>query len=368
MRAEFSFLPDRIFLNHAGVSPLPQRVRKAMVAALESHDGQVLSGDLVEKPQALREALASLAGVSPSDMALVPNTSTAVSMLASGLKLRAGEEILLPEAEYPANAYGWLKQRDRGLRVTLVPEREGRVTASDLLEACGSKTRLIAVSSVQFGSGYRVNLDELGEGCRKKKVLLFVDAAQSLGVFPLNAGQRGISFAAGSGWKWLLGPPGTGWLFVSAEALDLIDPPVVGAESMAKALDDVNYSFDYKPDTSRFEPGGSPSILWAGLEASASWLAQIGPGALGERILALTAVLAEALRTHGWEVVSPRGPGEGSGIVSCRSPRVSSNEAARVLLGAGVQARVRRGWLRLSPHAYNTEQEMEKAVSLLPKG
>jgi selenocysteine lyase/cysteine desulfurase len=368
MRAEFPFLPDRLFLNHAGVSPLPLRAQKAMKAAVDGYEEGVLSGVLVEKPPELRRALAALVGGPAGGIALVPNTSTAVSLIAAGLRLREGEEILVPEGEYPANAYGWLRQRERGIKVTFVPEREGKVRAEDLLAACGKKTRLIAASWVQFGSGYRLDAEALAQGCRQKGVLLFIDAAQGLGAFPFEAAKWGVTFAAGSGWKWLFGPAGTGWMYLAPETLELVEPVIVGAESMDKALDDVAYAFEFKADAARFEPGGSPGVLWAGLSASAQWLLDLGPEAVGRGILKVTDALAAAVARRGWTVVSPREKGEGSGILACQSPRVPAKEALRTLHGAGIEARVRRGWLRLSPHAYNTEQEMEKVAALLPKG
>jgi selenocysteine lyase/cysteine desulfurase len=356
------------YFDHAAVAPLSARAQSAL---------QVWAADLAENGLAnyarwtarireVRALVGRLLGADPLDVAFVKNTSEGIGFVAEGLSWQTGDNVVSAEEEYPANVYPWLNLSGRGVEVRRVASHDGRVRIDDLRNAIDSRTRLLTISFVEFSSGFRNDLCAIGEMCRQRGVLFFVDAIQGLGVLPLDVSRTPIDFLSADGHKWLLGPEGAGIFWIRRDLVDRLHPVAVGWNSVVGAWDFATIDFRLKPHAGRWESGtlnvGGISALGASLEM----LLDVGVAALEARILELTDRLCERAASSGWQVYSSRRGPERSGIVSLQAPPGANLSAvAKELRTRGVVVSQRGGRLRVSPHAYNTPDEIDRLVCLL---
>jgi selenocysteine lyase/cysteine desulfurase len=251
---------------------------------------------------------------------------------------------------------------NRGVEVRRVPSRGNRVLIDDLRAAMDGRTRILAVSSVEFASGFRNDLDALGSLCRERNIYFFVDAIQSLGVLPLDVQKTPVDWIAADGHKWLLGPEGAGIFWCRQELVELLHPTTVGWKSVVHELDFSQIDFTLKPHAGRWE-GGTPNVPGvAALGASLDLLLTIGIDAVAERVLALTDHLCERAERAELQVFSSRRDGENSGIVSLELPGADVKAIVAACRAAGVVVNRRAGRLRASPHCYNTPEELDLLV------
>lgn len=367
-RKLFPITQKWIYLNHAGTSPLPRPVVQAMTKHLEdtSRNGSIHGKYWIRDIQKARELAARLINGSPPEIAFIRNTSEGLSWIANGIRWNAGENLITANVEYPANVYPWLNISNLGVETRFVKEREGKIYPEDIEQAIDPKTRLLAISSVEFSSGYRNDLKLLGNLCRQKNILFVVDAIQSLGAFPLDVQQDKIDILAAGAQKWLLGPAGVGILYCRREILDQIRVTVVGADSVINAEDYLNYDFTLKPDSTRFESGTGNRVGLVGLKASLELLFEVDCQEITQRILQITEYFCSAAQCKGYHIYSPRGEGEKSGIISFYHDKYRCEEIRDFLRGYGVFTVIRDHRLRISPHFYNTIEEMAKVIHLLP--
>ncbi len=376
--AEFPGTAGRHYLNAAAASLLPRSVGEAMAEAARA---QVARGILtwsedMRRVAAAREAAARLLGASPSDVAFVANTAEAVARVADGLDWRDGDEVVLGDLEYPANVYPWAAQADRGARIRLVRSEDGRLPAERLVEAIGPRTRVVAVSHVQFSTGYRVDLEPLGAACAARGVLLAVDAIQGLGVFPVDVQRLGIGVLAADGRKWLMGPSGTGILCVAPEWTARIRPRAVGALSVTGSEDLLSWAGRVdgagrleieamlRDGAGRFEAGYPNVVSLAGLRAALDLGERIGRATILERVQARVSRLIEGLASRGLRVHGPRTAEERSGIVSFELPGDAVGHWKR-LGERGILVAARDGRLRAAPHVYNTDDDVDALLEAL---
>ncbi len=309
---------------------------------------------------------AALLGAQPDEIAFLKNTTDGLLAVANGIRWQPGDNVVVAEGEFPANVYPWLNLRERGVEVRWVPERAGRLRVGDFADAIGANTRALAVSSVEFLSGFRNDRPALGRLCRERGVLFVVDAIQSLGVFPLEVSALGIDCLAADGHKWLLGPEGCALFFCSRRALNQLQVAGLGWAGVASAYNFLSYDTTLYPDARRFETGTHNTAGIAGLKASIDFLLEVGIPAISTRVLELAEYLGAGLERKGFDLLSSRAASETSGIVTCSSPRHRSQELYQALRSGGVISSLRGGYLRLSPHFYNTIDELERALHLLP--
>ncbi len=269
------------------------------------------------------------------------------------------------EDEYPANLYPWMNLAGRGVELRRVPSREGRILLDDLRAAIDGRTRLVSLSFVEYASGFRNDLDAVGELCREKGVLFFVDAIQGLGVLPLDVQRTPIDFLAADGHKWLLGPEGAGLFWVRRELVEQLHPVGVGWNSVVDSRNFDRVEFRLKPHAGRWESGSLNVGGILALGASLELLLAVGIEAIAARVLDLTDHLCERAARAGVEVYSSRRPGEKSGIVSLMRPRRRARTWYAAAAMPGVVVNQRAGRLRVSPHAYNTVEELDRLVALL---
>jgi cysteine desulfurase / selenocysteine lyase len=356
------------FMDHAGVAPLSGRASAAIrqyVDEAENH-GNARAG-LFPRVQRVRQQAAKLLNCYPEEIAFVKNTSEGLNFVANGLQFSKGDNIVTTGVEFPANIYPWMRLRSHGVRMKMVPEDKGRIPLDRLIELIDDRTRLVTVSSVQFASGFRTDLAALGNACQERGVLLCVDAIQSLGCQPMDVRGMKIDFLSADGHKWLLGPEGAGILYCRHELLGLLQPSCVGWLSVRDTENFSEYKLEYRDDARRFDSGSyNVAGIW-GLGASIEWLLEIGIDKIWTRVHMLTDRLVEGIREKGYRIVSSREASEASGIVAFVSDVHDHNRIVNHLRQEHrTVITARLGRLRVSPHFYNTEDEIDRLIEYLP--
>lgn len=356
------------FMDHAAVSPISGPAGAAMrrfIDEAESH-GHVRGG-LYPETKRVRQLSARLLNCHPEEVTFIKNTSEGISYVANGLNFSKGDNIVTTGVEFPANIYPWMHLRPLGVQLKMVPEDKGRIPIERIIELIDDRTRVVTISAVQFASGFRSDLAALGAACQERGVLFCVDAIQALGCVPIDVRAMKIDFLCADGHKWLLGPEGAGIFYCRHELLGLLRPSSVGWLGVKNPLNFLDYRLEFRDDARRFD-GGSYNIagIW-GLGASIEWMLEIGIDSIWHRVRMLTDRLAEGVRTKGYRVVSSREPSEASGILAFVS---STHDHTRIVSHLRQEYRTviaaREGRLRVSPHFYNTEEEIDQLVAHLP--
>ena len=370
IRALFPVTQRAVYLNHAAISPPPITTIRAVESQLKDvhENGSANYRSWLAVKERARALLAQLLGARPEQVAFVRNTSDALSTVANGLNWRAGDNIVTFRREFPSNIYPWLRIRDAfGVEVRMCDERNGRIEFSDLEALIDRNTRLVAISHVQFASGFRIDLERLGQLARQHDALLVVDVIQALGVVPTNVEAEYIDVAAGAGHKWLLTPEGVGYLYLSDRARERIQPTLVGWVSVPDPDDYQNFDQGWNRGALAWETGTAPMSLIHGFNASLELLIGVGVDKIANSLEQLTDYLCERLKEKPYEIVSSRAPGEKSQIVCIRHQNGLSAMAlyAHLMQGKIVTA-PRNDRLRISPHLYNTSQEIDQLIEGLP--
>ena len=370
LRALFPVTERYIYLNHAAISPPPLATIRAVEAQLNDvqHNGSANYRSWVAVKEHTRELLAGLLSARPDQVAFVRNTSDALSTVANGLDWRVGDNIVTFSREFPSNVYPWLRIRDTfGVEVRMCEERDGRIDPDEFESFIDRNTRLVAISHVQYASGFRADLERLGRVVRQHDALFVVDAIQALGVIPTDVEAELVDVAAGGGHKWLLTPEGVGYLYLSDRARDRIQPTLVGWTSVPDPNDYFNFDQGWNRGTLAWETGTAPTALIHGLKESLTLLNNQGVQNIANYLDELTDYFCERVKEKKYEVVSSRAPGEKSQIVCVRHPGGMSPMALYAhLMARNIVTAPRGGRLRISPHLYNTSQEVDEFVRALP--
>ena len=337
-RSHFPITRHWAYFDHAAVSPIPDTAAAelARYAATVGEHAMGAIHDLVGGTARVRTLAAKLINApAVDDVFFVPNTTVGIGLIAEGFPWRAGENVVLAAEEYPSNLYPWLNLAHREVEVRRVPSRGNRVEVADLAAAMDGKTRVLSVSAVQFASGFRADLDALGELCHRRGVFFFVDAIQALGAFPIDVQRTPIDALAADGHKWLLAPEGAGFAYLRREWVDRLHPIGVGAHSVVNPFEYHRTDFTLKPHAGRWE-GGALNVpgLWA-LGASLELLLDAGMDNVTARVLALADYLCERVKSIGCEVFSSRAGGDRSGIVSFTQPGTDPKELMKRCRAAG---------------------------------
>jgi selenocysteine lyase/cysteine desulfurase len=365
MHPEFPLSANLLYLNHAAVAPWPQRTVDAVARFAQENGERGAAGysGWMETEARLRERLAALINApSAADIALAKSTSEGLSIIAHGLDWQQGDNIVGIAQEFPSNRIVWESLSPRGVEYRQLDLDASCTPEDDLIALSDGRTRLIAVSSVQYARGLRLDLVCLGDQCRRRGILLCVDGIQGLGVVPFDLTRVRADFVVADGHKWMLGPEGVALLYVSTQMRPRLRLFQYGWH-MVKNRGDYDRT-DWTPatDARRFECG-SPNMLGIhALDASLSLLQEIGidriHAAVAERIDRLIALIDR----RGFELLSPRQPGRRAGIMTFRVPGIDSKALYSDLMGRGVVCASRGGGIRFSPHFYTPEPVLERAV------
>jgi cysteine desulfurase/selenocysteine lyase len=353
------------YLDHAGVGPLPAPAAKAVAEAARAFAAE---GGLAEpvQPQAVRAAAARLMGVPVSDVAFVKNTTEGLGFVANGLEWAEGDRVVVPDLEFPSVLYPWLALEERGVVVDrLAPVGPGRRVTIEAFEeaiAADPPPKLVATSWVNYGRGYRVDLEALAVVAHARGALVCVDVIQGLGVLPASLDAWGVDVAMAGAHKWLLGPAGIGVLYVRPSVLERLRPLEPGWASVAHRRQWDNLELVLDASARRLE-GGSVNLLGlSALAASLELLEHASVPAIRDHVLALTERVCGELAEAGAEILSDRSLEGRSGIVTFALPGTDPARAVEALRAAGVVAAARGGGVRVSPHGYTTEEEIDRLV------
>ena len=365
------------YLNHAGVNALPTPVAEAMAGWAEQAtlDGS-LAGDPDAEMDELRAGGARLMGVQPDEVALVKNTTEGLAFVAGGLEWTPGDRVVVPDREFPSNFYPWTALMDRGVIVDTVPSQgDGEVLTADAMAQvikAGPPPKVVSLSWVQYARGWRSDLAAVASIVHDAGSLLCVDVIQGLGLLPADLASWGVDFASADAHKWLLGPPGIGFLYVRQGLIDLLRPLEPGWASVLHREEYDNLDLVWDPSARRFEGGTANLPGIAGLGAAVELLSKVGIETIWRHVDDLCVRMVEALTESGAEVLTDRRDGGSSGIVTFRLPGHDGAQTVERLKERGIVTAARGGGVRASPHGYTTVEEIDQLAhevgSLLSAG
>ncbi len=370
-RHEFPVTREKIFLAHAGVCPLPRRVAEAIrdYATQATHGDQEAIGPALRVSET-RARAAQLLGAQPDEIAFVGPTSLALSYVASGFPFRKGDHLLIYHDDYPSNVYPWMALAEKGVEVRLLNVRElGRIRLLDVQGQVDEQTRLVALASCHFVSGWRLDLPALGQFLRGRGIAFCVDAIQTLGAFPTSV--EHLDFLAADAHKWLLGPCAAGLLYVRKAWQERLRPPVFGWHNVRCPDFIAQEQLVYPPDARRYEAGTENMLGLAGLHASLELLLALGVENISRELMNKRAWLVPALQAKGYSVLQAGAPPEhASAIITVHRDGADMSALHQKLEQANIIASLRadrtgRHYIRFSPHFYNTEAELARLLELL---
>jgi selenocysteine lyase/cysteine desulfurase len=364
---EFPVSREKIFLAHAGVCPLPRRVADAMAdSAAKSTLGDQEEFMLARLAFA-RKLGAQLLNCQPEEVALVGPTSLALSFVAAGLKFRRGDNILIYHDDYPSNVYPWMALAEKNVEVRLLNTRGlGVIRPRDVAGQIDENTRLVALASCHFISGYRIEFSEIGKLLRERGILFCLDAIQTLGAFPTTV--ENVDFLAADAHKWLLGPCGAGIFYVRREMQEKLTPPVYGWHNVRNPNFVAQDKIEFRTDARKFEAGTHALIGIAGLIAAMELALELGIENIAAELHRKRTWLVPELQKRGFTVLNPEtNTPNGGSIVSFFHPGKDIPALHKKLTNAGIIASLRvdrtgKNYLRLSPHFYNTDDELRRVL------
>ena len=368
---EFPVTKNKIFLAHAAVCPLPRRVAEAVrdyaARSTQGEQEEIMSAVHIQKARAVA---AKLLGAQTEEIAFVGPTSLALSFVASGLPWRKGDNLLLYYDDYPSNVYPWTALAERGVEARLLNIKEyGRIRAVDIIGQVDEQTRMVALASNHFVAGYRPDTAAIGKALRERNILFCVDGIQTVGAFP--ASLQYVDFLAADAHKWLLGPCGAGIFYVQKSIQAKLKPMAYGWHNVRCPNFVAQEQLVFPPDARRYEAGSANLFGLVGLNAAMELLLEIGVENIAARLLHLRGLLVPALQSKGWTVLQADAPKENaSAIVSFYRPGADLPALREKLLAAHIEVSLRtdrkgQHYIRVSPHFYNTDEEIHRLLENL---
>jgi cysteine desulfurase / selenocysteine lyase len=364
-RDEFPVTQELIYLNHAAVAPLCRRASQAMKELTEevTRFGSWHYNRWMEVYQGVREAAAQLLNATPGEIAIVKNTSEGIATVALGLHWNAGDKVVAFKEEFPANYHPWVRLERRGVQIAWLSIYDEMDRIAEAIRGA----RLLAISYVNYLSGFRVDLKTLGRLCREHGCFFFVDAIQGLGAFPMDVEEYRVDALSADGHKWLLGPEGNGILYVRKEWQDSIEPVEFGWTNTANYADYGSRDMTLRSDAGRYECGTLNTVGCFGLKAAIDFLLEIGIENISSAIDALVRQIESGVTGKDYEIMVPGTEKTRSGIVSFRHPSINSHQIVSELKKQRVLAAARQGWVRAAPHFYISPADIDRVLEMLPE-
>ncbi len=369
-RSEFPITEHTAFLSHAAVSPLSRRAAAAVRTHLEraQHESFFdLYNDIMSMIEDLKQRIATLINAKHTDEIVpMPNTATGINTVANSLPLTQGDNVLLLDGDYPANIYPWQNLAHRGILTKIVPQHEGGLDVELLKQHIDHRTRVVAISTVMFASGFRNDIATLGTLCKELGLFFAVDGIQSLGAFPIDVQACHIDFLSSGSQKWLLSTPGSGFLYCRRERLDELTPGAyVGAASVVDPHNYLNYNLSFPHTAERFNIG-TPNILgMVALHAALGLILEIGIDRISQQILRLVEALIDNLSGRGFTLAASTRPQHRSGIVVAKM--ADAETVCAHLAEEGFVVTARGSGVRIAPHFYNTLEEVHGVVQAMDR-
>lgn len=370
IRSLFPAVAKYTYLNSAAVSPIPTLSLGAVNTQLTdvSLNGSNNYSDWIATKNRARGLAAGMLGVQAEQIAFMRNTSDGFAAVANGLTWKPGDNIVSFEREFPANFYPWRMVRDRfGVELRLCPERDGRIDLEELIAMIDGNTRVVALSSVQFASGFRSDLERVGRAARAADALFAVDIIQGFGQFGYDLPAQYVDIASGASHKWLCAPEGCGIFYVSDRARMCVEPTFVGWISVETPWDFADRDQAFKPNALAWESGTGSSALFFGLEQSLKLLNDTGLEKIERHLEDLSDLLCDSLASKDYDIVSSRRQGEKSAIV-CIKHRggLECTAIFEQLMKENIVVSPRNDVLRIAPHFYNNSEDIERLIAALP--
>lgn len=366
-REQFPVAEHYIYLNHAALGPLPRRTADVVAefAADFRDHGSIAEAAWMPVVERTRRLIADLIHTGPEDIAFTKNTSQGLNIVAASIPWQPGDTIVTIRGEFPSNIYPWLALQQAGVQVRFVQPRHGRIMLADLQQALEG-AKMLAISWVQYSTGFRIDLEAVSELCQRRGVLLCLDAIQGVGVLPLDLTATPVDFCAFGAHKWLLAPQGIGMLYAGPRVREILQPANVGWSGVAWH-EDPQFDYETPPLESapRFEEGTRSLIGIAGLEQSLLLLSEVGIENIADHLQTLTDHLAQSLLERGYQIQTPLMAEARSGILTFSHLQHSAHELWDRLRAARIVATVREGGVRISPHLYNTIEEIDGIIDAL---
>jgi cysteine desulfurase / selenocysteine lyase len=370
-RHEFPVAETKVFLGHGGVCPLPRRVAEAIGHyALNCTQGDQEALLPLFRIQQTRELAAKILNAKAEEIAFVGPTTLALGYVANGLPFRKGDNILIYHDDYPSNVYPWMALAERGVQVRLINVRElGKIRAIDVQGQVDENTKLVALASCHFISGWRINIPAIGKFLRDRKILFCLDAIQTVGAFPTTV--EYVDFLAADAHKWLLGPCAAGIFYVRKEVQEVLKPTVLGWNNVRCPNFVAQEQIAFQSGAHRYEAGSDNLLGLVGLHAAMEMLLEVGIDNISAELLRKRAWLVPAIQEKGFTLLQPAAPPENaSGIVTLFKPETDMKELHAKLEAAGIFTSLRsdragQQYIRLSPHFYNTDEELKRGIERL---
>lgn len=366
IRNDFPIVQNQIYVNHAAVGPIPRSVAAAMQNQI---DIQLYSiGEAWERAEEVKETgrrlAAKLVNGRPEHIAWIQNTSHGISLIANGIDWRPGDNVLVPDLEFPSNYFVWKNLASLGVELRHIPSVDHQILPGTIERLIDTRTRVVTLSHVQYYNGFRCDIPAIGEICRRKGALLVVDGTQSIGAIQLDVTAARVDALVVSSHKWMLGPLGIGFMALSEQAMREV---AVSVQGWLSFTDPFNFARDKTllPDAGRFEPGTENSVGIYGLTARLEALDRHDPAQVEVRVIRLTDRLCAGLSKGGCHITSHRGPGQKSGIVTFTHPTLAADLLLKRLTAANIVVSLRSGAIRVSPHYYNSDEEIDRFIDVV---
>jgi selenocysteine lyase/cysteine desulfurase len=355
-----------VYFNHASTAPMSSRVKESIneLLYLKSYGKIDDYKELLRRADESKQLLGKIINTTSDRIAFTSNTSSGLNILAQGIKWENGDEVILNDVEFPANVYPFLNLKSKGVKIDFVKSENGIVTAEDLIHSITPKTKLISVSYVQFLSGYRIELEKLGSTCKEKGIILSIDATQGLGALTLDVQKCSIDFISCGTQKWMLGLQGMAFIYISEELQSILKTASVGWLSVENAWDLIDYDFTLKKTANRYQPGTLNTFGVYAINASLKMFDEFGFNNIEEQVLSNSKYLIEQLADTGFTPLLKNFSKKNfAGIISFK--REDAEDIFNYLQTKNIVIAVREGIVRLSPHFYNTKDEIDKVVAKL---
>lgn len=370
IRGLFPATQKYTYLNSAAVSPIPSVSVEAVLSQVKdvSENGTINFNEWIATKNRTRSLIAEMLNVKSEQIAFLRNTSDGFASVANGLQWQKGDNIVSFEREFPANFYAWRMIRDKfDVELRLCPERDGRIDLDEFINLIDSNTKLVSISAVQFASGFRADLEKIGEVARKYDALFAVDIIQGFGAFGFDLPAQYVDIASGASHKWLFSPEGCGILYLSDRARERVEPTLVGWISVETPWDFEDTEQPFKSTALAWESGTGGSSLFYGLEQSLKILHETGLKKIEIYLEELSDYLCELIADKNYEIISSRAKGEKSQIVCIKHQNgLTSNDIAKQLEDKKIIVSPRGDRLRIAPHFFNNAEDIEKLAENLP--
>jgi selenocysteine lyase/cysteine desulfurase len=362
-RGEFPVTEKLIYLNHAAVAPLSRRCAGAMQALAQDalEFGSIHYADWMAAYRDIRISTSRILNATPSEIAIVKNTSEGIAIVATGIAWKSGDIVVAFREEFAANYFPWKRLEALGVTVRWLSIFDDL----EKIDEAAAGARMLAVSFVQYLSGYRMDLVKIGEICSRRRCLFFVDAIQGMGAFPIDVEAARIDALAADGHKWMIGPEGCGILYVRSERQDEIEPVQIGWTNFAHYADYASRDMTLRSDAGRYESGTLNTIGCFGLRAALDLLLEAGIENIATAVQGLADRIRAGAEQAGYECLGLRSKENGAGIVAIRKPGLDPHMVVRGLKEKGISVTARQGWVRISPHFYISPAEIDRLIDEL---